>query len=100
MIERVCFERSKITGQYEIVKTERLSQEEEAQRLYDARQKALWDKNSRTRTAQNKAVREVGKKLIDSGYLDEQICELTNLSLSEIEKLKAKFNTQSLPSAT
>jgi len=74
-----------------VVELKRLSQTEEAQRLYDARQKAIWDENSRTQTAQNKALKEVATNLINMGFPNEQIYEATKLPLLEIEKLRAKI---------
>jgi len=82
-----------------VVELKRLSQTEEAQQLYDARQKAIWDENSRTRTAQNRAAREIAINLINMGLSDEQVHEGTKLSLSEIEKLKAKISLQTTTSA-
>ena len=82
-----------------VVELKRLSQSEEAQRLYDARQKAIWDENSRTRTAQNKALREVVTNAIRMGMEDEQISELTGYSLSEIEKHRNKIVLLATPNA-
>ena len=74
-----------------VVELKRLSQTEEAQRIYDARQKAIWDEKSRTRTAQNKAARDIAIKLLNRGTPIQHIVEDTGLSLSEVEKLKIKF---------
>ena len=75
-----------------VVELKRLSQSEEAQRLYESREKALRDENSRLRTAQNKAAREIASNLIGMGLSDEQVHEGTKLSISEIEKIRAKQN--------
>jgi len=73
-----------------VVELKRLSQSEEAQRLYDARQKAIWDENSRTRTVQKKAAREIATKLLMRGTPLQHIVEDTGLTLVEVEKLKAE----------
>ena len=99
MIERVHLKLSKVTGCYEVIKTERLSESEEAQRLYDAQEKANWDEQSRIRTAQNKAVRKIATNCIIRGLSDQQIHECTNLSYAEIEKLKTKVPLQTSSSA-
>jgi len=91
-------ERSPVIKQA-VVELKRLSQTEEAQRLYDARQKAMWDENSRTRTAQKKAAREIAANAIRMGFSNEQIAELTDLSFSEIEKLRAKDVSITAPTA-
>jgi len=77
-----------------VVELKRLSQSEEAQRIYDARQKAISDEKARTRTAHNKAAREIATNLIRIGLSNEQIHEGTKLSLAEIEKLRATATTQ------
>ena len=96
MMERVHLKKSKVTGKYEVIKTEQLSPAEEAERLYDARQKAAWDEMSRTRTARNKAIREIASNLIKSGYTDQQIHEFTTLPFAEIEGLREKSLTASV----
>jgi len=73
-----------------VVELKRLSQDEEAQRLYEAREMAIRDENSRLRTAHNKAFREVATNAINMGLTNEQILKLTNLPISEIESLRAK----------
>ena len=73
-----------------VVELKRLSQDEEAQRLYDAREKALWDEHSRLRTAVNKNSRDIATNLIKMGMTNEQIHEATGLSIADIEALKAK----------
>ena len=75
-----------------------MSQDEEAQRLRDARAKALWGEQSRLRTAQNKG-RIEGKQeekfetvanSIEIGLTDEQISKITGLPISEIKKHRVK----------
>ena len=73
-----------------VVELKRLSQDEEAQRLYEAREMAIRDENSRLRTAENKAFREVASNAINMGLTNEQILKLTKLPISEIESLRAK----------
>ena len=73
-----------------VVELKRLSQSEEAQRLYEAREKALRDENSRLRTAVNKRDREIVINLIEIGLPNEQINKVTGLTITEIEKIKAK----------
>jgi len=73
-----------------VVELKRLSQSEEAQRLYEAREKALRDENSRLRTAVNKRDREIAINLIEIGLPNEQINKVTGLTITEIEKIKAK----------
>ena len=73
-----------------VVELKRLSQSEEAQRLYEAREKALRDENSRLRTAMNKRDREIAINLIEIGLPNEQINKVTGLTITEIEKIKAK----------
>jgi len=73
-----------------VVELKRLSQDEEAQRLYEAREMAIRDENSRLRTAVNKNSREIATNLIKTMLTNEQISEATALSLSEIESLRAK----------
>ena len=84
-------ERSPVIKQA-VVELKRLSQSEEAQRLYDARQKAIWDENSRMRTAKNKghneALIEVAINMIKRGTPLQHIVEDTGLSVAEVEKLK------------
>ena len=73
-----------------VAELKRISQDEEAQRLYEAREKALWDERSRLKTAQNKALRYVASNSIKIGLTNEQIYEITGLPVSEIEALRAK----------
>ena len=73
-----------------VVELRRLSQDEETQRLHDAREKALWGEHSRLRSAQNKALREVASKMLKRGTPLQYIAEDTGLPLSEIETLIAK----------
>ena len=73
-----------------VVELRRLSQSEEAQRLHDAREKALWGEHSRLRSAQNKTLKEVALKMLNRGTPIQHIAEDTGLSISEIETLKAK----------
>ena len=82
-------ERSPVIKQA-VVELKRLSQSEEAQRLYDAREKTLWAEESRLRTAINKRDAEIIANAIKIGLSSEQISEMTGLSLSEIEKHKNK----------
>ena len=73
-----------------VVELRRLSQSEEAQRLHDAREKALWGEQSRLRTAQNKALKNVALKMLKRGTPIQHIAEDTGLSITEIETLKPK----------
>jgi len=77
-----------------VVELKRLSKTEEAQRLYDARQKAISDEKARTRTAHNKAMREVAANMLKRGTPLQHIVEDTGLSLAEVEKLKSQMTTQ------
>ena len=75
-----------------VVELKRLSQSEEAQRLYEARQKAIRDENSRTRTAHNKGRMEekhdIALEMLNDGVDINKIVKYTNLPISEIEKLR------------
>jgi conserved hypothetical protein (putative transposase or invertase) len=73
-----------------VVELKRLSQDEEAQRLYEAREKALRDEHSRLRTAENKKIREIITNAINMGLTNDQISELTLSPISEIEKIRTK----------
>jgi len=70
------------------IELERLSQDEEAQMLYEAREKALKDKN----TSIHGAIREVAINLMRMGLSDNQISEGTKLPIEEIGKIRAKLN--------
>ena len=77
-----------------VVELKRLSQSEEAQRLYEAREKALWAEESRLRTAHNKGNKE-GKfetalAMLNDGIDINKIAQYTRLPISEIETLRAK----------
>ena len=76
-----------------VVELKRLSQDEEAQRLYEAREKAIRDENSRMKTAYNKGAMsrniEMAKILLEIGDSIEKITKVTGLSVKEIEKLKS-----------
>lgn len=76
-----------------VVELKRLSKDEEALRLYEAREKAMRDENSRTKTAVNKAVKardyEIAKKMLNRGTPIEYISEDTGLSVAEIESLRS-----------
>ena len=78
-----------------VVELKRLSKDEEAQRLYEAREMALRDENSRLRTAVNKGKLQekldIASNFIKMGLSNEQICEGTSLPILEIEKLRAKI---------
>ena len=73
-----------------VVELKRLSQSEEAQRLYEARQKAISDEKARTRTAHNKAMREVISNSIVLGLNNEQISKITGMPVIEIEGMRKK----------
>lgn len=69
-----------------------LSEDEEARRIAEIREKALKDERSITseieRKATEKSKREMARKLLNLGVLTkEQIAEVTELSVQEIEKL-------------
>jgi len=72
-----------------VVELKRLSQDEEAQILYDNRIKVIRDENSRTRTAINKREREIAQKMLKRGTPIEHIIEDTGLPVEEIEQLRA-----------
>ena len=66
----------------------RLSKNEEAQRLYEAREKVLWDESARTKkTAVNKNSREIAQNFLKKGLSIEQISEGTGLTIIKTEKL-------------
>lgn len=90
MIDRVHLQKSKETGRYEIVSIEPLSEEECAERMEEAREKAQWIAQSRLRTAENKKIREIATNLIKLGLTHEQISEGTGISLAEVEALRLK----------
>jgi predicted transposase/invertase (TIGR01784 family) len=86
-----------------VVELKRLSKDEKAQRLYEAREKALRDENSRTKTAVNKTVIEAEKKFekkayddkiqsvrnfIKMGLSDSQIAEGMGMSIEAIENMR------------
>jgi len=75
-----------------VVELKRLSQDEEAQMLYEARIKAIRDENSRTKTAENKGrvaeKTEIAINLIRMGLLNDQISEATGLTTEKIEILR------------
>ena len=75
-----------------VVELKRLSQDEEAQKLYEAREKAIRDESSRTKTAINKAVKarnhEVATNLIKMGLTNDQIAEAVEMTADEIEQLR------------
>ena len=80
-----------------VVELKRLSQSEEAQRIYEARQKAISDEKARVRTAINKRDGEIIANAIRMRLSNEQISEMTGSSLLEIEKHRNKvvtINTQ------
>jgi len=61
---------------------------EEKRNLYEERVKAIRDENSRIKTAENNAKREVAKNLLKRGVSISHISEDTGLTISEIKKLK------------
>jgi predicted transposase/invertase (TIGR01784 family) len=65
-----------------VVELKRLSQDEEAQILYEARQKAIMDENSRIYGTKL----EIVHNGIKMGLTDEQIGQLTGLPIIDIEK--------------
>ena len=73
-----------------VVELKRLSQSEEAQRLYEARQKAISDEKARTRTAHNKAMREAAIAMLKDGMDVNNIAKYTRFSVSEIEGMRKK----------
>lgn len=78
------------------VELKRLSQDEEAQLLFEAREKAIRDENSRTRFAINKGKQEGAKetateiatKLLSKNLTIEEIVEITGLTVEEIQNLR------------
>lgn len=68
----------------------RLSEDEETQMLYEAREKALKDFNSATKSAIKKREKEIAKNLHEIGLTNEQISKATKLSIEEIEKIIVK----------
>ena len=73
-----------------VVELKRLSQTEEAQRLYEARQKAISDEKARMRTAKNKTLREVVANAFRLGLNNEQIVSLTGMTADDIEAMRTK----------
>ncbi|MCL1794677.1 MAG: Rpn family recombination-promoting nuclease/putative transposase [Oscillospiraceae bacterium] len=71
-----------------VVELKRLSQDEEAQMLYEAREKALKDKNTMMHSMQ----RDIAVNLIKRGLDLKDIAEDTGLPIEEISKIKAKMN--------
>ena len=80
-----------------VVELKRLSQSEEAQRLYEAREVARRDEHSRMRTSYNKGTLdgamkekvEIAKNLIKIGLSNEQISTGTGLLIAQIETLRS-----------
>jgi predicted transposase/invertase (TIGR01784 family) len=74
------------------VELKRLSQDEEAQLLYEAREKAIRDENSRIKSTLKKGRKEwaleTAQNLLKINLSTVQISEATGLSTEEIEKLK------------
>jgi len=77
-----------------VVELKRLSQDEETQRIYEAREKAIRDENSRIKTAVRTAVsnakREIIVNLSKIGLSDNQISEVTEVDIIEIKKQRKK----------
>jgi predicted transposase/invertase (TIGR01784 family) len=71
-----------------VVELKRLSQDEEAQMLYEAREKALKDRNTMIHSRE----REIAINLIEMGLSDNQILKAIGLPIPEIEKLRGKMN--------
>ena len=71
-----------------VVELKRLSQDEEAQMLYEAREKALKDFN----TGINGTKRKIAINLIKFGDSVEKIALVTGLTETEIVKLRTKLN--------
>jgi predicted transposase/invertase (TIGR01784 family) len=86
-----------------VVELKRLSQSEEARRIYEARQKAISDEKARTRTAHNKghknAMQEVVSNSIKIGFSNEQIFQITGVPITEIERMRNKLAKKELASA-
>ena len=77
-----------------VVELKRLSQSEKAQRLYEQRQKSIRDEKARLRTAKNEghdeAIRDVVSNSIKLGLDNEQISQITGMSIPEIEEIRTK----------
>ena len=71
-----------------VVELKRLSQDEEAQMLYEAREKALKDRN----TMIHGTLRDVAINLIRMGLNDNQVSEGTGLPIDEIRKLRIELS--------
>lgn len=67
-----------------VVKLKQLSQDEEAQMLYEARQKAIMDENTRIYGSKL----EIAKEMLKDGVDIAKIAKYTGLTIKEIEKLK------------
>lgn len=65
-----------------------LSQDEEARRLYEMRQKALHDEASRLEGARLEGKLEVAINMLAKGMEIATISELTGVARNELEKLK------------
>lgn len=75
-----------------VAKLKQLSQDEEAQILYEARQKAIMDENTRLFSARRDEKYEIAKNFIKMGLPIEQISKGTGLTIKEIEKVKENKN--------
>lgn len=69
-----------------------LSQDEEARRLYEMRQKALHDEASMIDGAKEEARREIAVKLLKRGTTVSDTAEISGLSEDEVEKLKNEIH--------
>ena len=71
-----------------VAELKRLSQDEETQRIYEAREKVIRDENSRTKTAIRTVKMEIAYKMLRHGTPMQYIIEDTGLSEIDIEKIR------------
>lgn len=74
-----------------VVELKRLSADEEAQRLYEAREMALRDEQSRLRTAINKRNIQIVEKMIKRGDSLDDIANVLELPFEEIKIINNNF---------
>jgi len=65
-----------------------LSQDEHTRALYDSREKAKWDEQSRLRGAKDEAVIEVARNGLENGIAIDIIMQMTKLTREVVESLK------------
>lgn len=79
-----------------VEKVDGLSEDERMQRIADLRQKAIWDEKAAWAGGLHEGIKqgqtlkkiEIAKKMLELGMEIQIICEATELSKEEIEKIK------------